>query len=105
EHYSNAEIVDIFKGFLSSEIQPKSLRLNSSKINLDHPIVLAAKKEKCQLYGSPTISDQALIPFNSVKIGIGESKRSHTADEFIFVEELENGIEKYIAILNHLLCV
>lgn len=103
ELYSNAEVVDVFRSFLSSEIQPRSLRLNSSSIALSHPIVKACELENCILYGSPTISDQALMPFDSVKIGIGDSLRSHTADEFIYIEELEKGIEKYIKILSHLL--
>lgn len=103
EHYSNQEISDIISDMLESEVCPRSLRLNSSSIPLDHPIVKAAEKENCNLYGSPTISDQALIPFDSVKLGIGDSLRSHTADEFIYEEELSEGIKKYIAILSHLL--
>lgn len=103
EHYSNAEIVEIFRSELQSEVEPRSLVLNSSKINLDHPIVLAAKQENSQLYGSPTVSDQALMPFDSVKIGPGDSTRSHTADEYIYENEISEGIEKYIKILSHLL--
>lgn len=103
EHYSNADIVEILRNELESEIKPRSLALNSSKINLDHPFVWAAQKENCKLYGSPTISDQALMPFDSVKIGPGDSTRSHTADEFIFQTELDEGIEKYIKILSHIL--
>ena len=103
EHYSNQEIVEIFQHELESEVTPRSLHLNSSSIPLNHPIVEAAKAENCKLYGSPTVSDQALMPFNSVKLGIGDSLRSHTADEFIYLEELEKGIEKYIAILSHVL--
>lgn len=103
EHYSNAEIVDILGNELESEIQPRSLALNSSKINLEHPFVWASQNEYCKLYGSPTISDQALMPFDSVKIGPGDSTRSHTADEFIFHNELDEGIEKYINILSHIL--
>ena len=103
ELYSNSEIVEIFQKELESEIQPRSLALNSSRIDLDHPFVWAAKQENCELYGSPTISDQALMPFNSVKIGPGDSTRSHTADEFIYEKELDEGIEKYIKILSHIL--
>ncbi|MBU8881808.1 M20 family metallo-hydrolase [Kaistella sp. DKR-2] len=103
EHYSNSEIVEIFEKELESEIQPRSLSLNSSRIDLDHPFVLAAQKENCNLYGSPTVSDQALMPFDSVKIGPGDSTRSHTADEFIYEKELGEGIEKYIKILSHIL--
>lgn len=103
EHYSNHEIVNIFKQELESEVTPRSLHLNSSSIPLNHPIVEAAKAEGCELYGSPTVSDQALMPFDSIKLGIGDSLRSHTADEFIYLEELEKGIEKYIKILSHIL--
>ena len=103
EHYTNSEIVEIFRTELESEIEPRSLSLNSSRIDLDHPFVEVAKMENCRLYGSPTVSDQALMPFDSVKIGPGDSVRSHTADEFIYQKELDEGIEKYIKILSHLL--
>lgn len=103
ELYSNQEIESIFKKLLKSEVKARSLRLNSSKIDIKHPIILSAQKENCKLYGSPTISDQALMPFDSVKLGIGDSLRSHTADEFIYTDELFSGIEKYIKILSHLL--
>lgn len=103
EHYTNSEIVEIFRTELESEIEPRSLSLNSSRIDLDHPFVEAAKMENCRLYGSPTVSDQALMPFDSVKMGPGDSTRSHTADEFIYKKELDEGIEKYIKILSHLL--
>ena len=103
EHYSNQEIVDVVSNLLDSEVQPRSLNLNSSKIPLDHPFVLAAKADGCDLYGSPTVSDQAMMPFDSVKMGIGDSLRSHTADEFIYWKELEEGIPKYIRILKPLL--
>lgn len=103
EHYQNEEIVEIFENLLESEVHPRSLKLNSSKISRNHPIVLAGEKEGCELYGSPTVSDQALMPFDSVKIGIGDSPRSHTADEYIYKSELYDGIEKYIGILEHLL--
>ena len=103
EHYTSSEIVEIFRNELESEIEPRSLSLNSSRIDLDHPFVEAAKMENCRLYGSPTVSDQALMPFDSVKMGPGDSVRSHTADEFIYKKELDEGIEKYIKILSHLL--
>ena len=102
EHYSNQEIVDIVSDLLASDVQPRSLKLNSSKIPLDHPFVEAARIEGCNLYGSPTVSDQAMMPFDTVKIGIGDSLRSHTADEFIYWSELEEGIKKYIKLLSHL---
>lgn len=103
ELYSNQEIVDIFQKLLKAKVTPRSLRLNSSKIEQNHPFVLAAVEEGCFCYGSPTLSDQALLPFDSVKIGIGDSLRSHTADEYIYKEEFYNGIEKYIKILSRIL--
>ena len=103
EHYSNAEIVAIISDVLQSEVRPRSLRLNASRIAADHPLVMAAQAEGCRLFGSPTLSDQALMPFPSIKIGIGDSRRSHTADEFIFLDELTAGIDTYIRIMRHLL--
>jgi acetylornithine deacetylase len=74
--------------------------MRSSGIASDHPLIIAAKTLKIPLYGSPTTSDQALIPVPSVKIGPGDSARSHTADEFIYVDEIVKGIDTYIALLN-----
>lgn len=102
EHYQNEEVEAYFDSLLDAEVKARSLRLNSSKIDLDHPIVLAAKKNGHTLYGSPTISDQSLMPFDSVKMGIGDSTRSHSADEFIFKSELYSGIEQYIGLFTEL---
>jgi acetylornithine deacetylase len=77
--------------------------MRSSGIALDHPLVHSARKLKLKLYGSPTTSDQALIPVPSVKIGPGDSARSHSADEYIFVDEIEKGIETYIKLLNNII--
>jgi len=103
EWYSNAEVVDVLRQTLSSEIRPRSLRLNSSRIPDGHPIIRAALDAGCRLFGSPTLSDQALMPFDSVKIGIGESARSHTADEYVYLEEIASGIDRYIRILTNIL--
>ena len=84
-------------------VTPRSLRMRPSGIAGDHPLVIAAKKLGLELYGSPTTSDQALIPVPSVKIGPGDSARSHSADEFIFVEEIRRGIETYIRLLDNLI--
>ena len=102
ECYSNQEIVDIISQHVGSEVNPRSLRLNSSGIPLDHPLVLKAKEMGKKLYGSPTLSDQALMPFPSVKIGPGDSARSHTADEYIKLSEIRAGIETYIQLLEDL---
>lgn len=98
--YSNEEVVDTIRRHLRSEVTPRSLRLQPSKIDLNHPLVQAAKAMGLRLFGSPTTSDQALIPAPSVKIGPGRSERSHTPDEFIYVDELEQGIEGYIQLLD-----
>jgi acetylornithine deacetylase len=102
EHYQNDEVVDIINEHICAEIQPRSLRLNSSKIEINHPIVIAGIKAGCETYGSPTISDQSLMNFSSVKIGPGDTKRSHSSDEFIFLEEIKTGIYKYIEILTQI---
>ena len=70
---------------------------------MDHPFVQAGLEIGRTTYGSPTSSDQAIIPCTSVKLGPGDSRRSHTADEFIFIKEIEEGIEIYIKILEKVL--
>lgn len=99
--YTLEEAFDELKSNLKAELTPRSLRLNSSAIKEDHPMVITAKKMGLELYGSPTLSDQALIPFPSVKIGPGDSARSHTADEFIFIEEIKDGISLYVSLLKN----
>lgn len=101
--YSPEEILDIIKQHVPSEIKPRSLRMRPSSIDKEHPIVQAAIKLGKQLYGSPTTSDQALIPAPSVKIGPGDSARSHSADEFIYLREIKEGIETYIGLLKEVL--
>jgi len=98
--YTLEEVLEIIQQHVSCEVVPRSLRLRPSGIASDHVLVRAAEKLGIHQYGSPTTSDQALIPVPSVKIGPGDSARSHSADEFIYVEEIEEGIELYIQILN-----
>lgn len=100
--YSLEELLAIIKANVKCEVTPRSLRMRPSGIQEDHPLVLAAKKLNISCYGSPTTSDQALIPKPSVKIGPGDSARSHTADEFIYVDEIAKGIDTYIAILTEI---
>jgi len=97
--YTNEETLAIIKSHVSSEVSARSTRLKSSSIPEEHPIVQAgiALGRKC--YGSPTMSDQALIPAPSLKLGPGDSARSHIADEFIYIDEIREGIELYIAML------
>ena len=100
--YTLDETLQIIKDHVSCEILPRSIRLNSSGVPSDHPLVKAANKLGIECYGSPTTSDQALIPAPSVKMGPGDSARSHSADEFIFVSEIEKGIKAYITLLENL---
>ncbi len=98
--YSNEEINEILQEKAPvDEIKPRSLRLNSSNIEMDHPLVKAGIDLGMSTYGSPTLSDQALLRCKSLKLGPGDSTRSHSADEFIYVREVEEGIEKYIKLL------
>ena len=97
--YTHEEILETIKQHVQSEIKPRSMRLRSSKIEKDHPLVLAGIKLGKQTYGSPTTSDGALIPAPVLKCGPGDSARSHTADEFIYLTEIEDGIDTYIKIL------
>jgi len=101
--YSNSEVLEIIKEHVDCEITPRSLRLNSSSINKSHSIVKAGISLGRQTYGSPTSSDQAVMNFPTLKIGPGDSARSHTADEFIYLNEIVEGIELYIKMLNELL--
>ncbi len=101
ELYSLEEVVTIIKQNISGEIQPRSIRLRSSFIDEKHPLVLAGKKLNISCYGSPTSSDMALMDFPSLKIGPGNSSRSHSADEFIFINEIKEGIEIYIDLLEN----
>ncbi len=97
--YSFEEILEEVKRNVKCEIVPRSLRLRPSSIEETHPLALAGKKLGLNFYGSPTTSDQALIPVPSVKIGPGDSARSHSADEFIYTSEIEKGIDTYIDLL------
>jgi len=103
ELYSFEEMLEVIRTNVQSEIKPRSTRLRSSAIALDHPIVKAGVKMGRSYYGSPTTSDKALMPFPALKIGPGDSARSHTADEYIYVDEIKEGIELYIQLLNQLL--
>lgn len=102
EHYLNKDVAEIIAGVIESEVKPRSVRLNSSGISEQHPFALLAKSKGIKIYGSPTTSDQAIMPFLSVKMGPGDSARSHTADEFIYKSEIIAGIERYIELLEDL---
>ncbi|QHT66571.1 M20 family metallo-hydrolase [Rhodocytophaga rosea] len=99
EKYGNEQVLDVLKQNLISEVKPRSVRLKPSSIPLQHPIVQAGLQFNLSTYGSPTTSDQALLNIPSLKMGPGDSARSHTANEFIYLEEIEKGIDLYIRLL------
>ena len=101
--YSNQEIVDLLQKDAPLILTPRSTDLNSSAIPIDHPLVEAGLELGRETYGSPTLSDQAKLSCPSLKLGPGDSTRSHTANEYIYVQEIEKGIELYIALLNKIL--
>ncbi len=104
DKYSNKEIADILvKNSPCSSIEPRSLRLNSSSIPIGHELVEAGVELGRETYGSPTLSDQAALSCPSLKLGPGDSPRSHTADEFIYLAEIEEGIDIYIQLLEKIL--
>lgn len=102
ECYTNEEIFAFFQQHLTSELKARSFRLSSSRIDINHPFVQACIREGLKPFGSPTLSDQALMRFPSLKLGPGDSSRSHTADEYIKISEVENAISMYVKLLSHL---
>lgn len=102
EQYSNEEAFSIISEAVKCEVKARSFRLNSSRIPIKHPIVQRGLELGLTSYGSPTLSDQALMPFTTIKIGPGDSARSHTPDEYIKLSEVETGIELYIQLLTGL---
>jgi acetylornithine deacetylase len=102
ECYTLEEVLETLQKLVKAELKPRSLRLKPSKIDSDHAIVQAAEKLGIQTFGSPTLSDQALLHYPSVKIGPGHSGRSHTADEYILLDELKQGIQTYQTLIEQL---
>lgn len=103
ELYTLEEVVNTIKTNIQSEVKYRSLRIKSSAIALLHPLVQAGLSLGRTYYGSPTTSDTALMPFPALKMGPGDSARSHTADEFIFVDEIKQGIDLYVQLLNQVI--
>lgn len=99
DRYTNQEIADILQKEAPCKMTPRSLRLNSSRIDPEHDLVKSGLAHGRKTYGSPTLSDQAALTCQSVKLGPGDSTRSHSADEFIFVDEIKEGIDIYIKTL------
>jgi len=102
ELYTFEEVLATIHGHVKSEIRPRSTRLRSSSIALDHQLVKAGRALGRSYYGSPTTSDKALMSFPALKMGPGDSARSHVADEYIYIDEIKEGIELYIRLLGHI---
>lgn len=107
ELYSNHEVFEIIKGLLPEwcDVQARSFNLNSSRIDASHPIIRKAVSMGLVPYGSPTLSDQAILDCPSFKMGPGDSARSHTADEYIGLQELEYALPVYMKLLDGLIVV
>lgn len=99
ECYTNREIFDEIVKNVKSEVKARSFRLSSSSIDVNHPLVQRIVELGGKPFGSPTLSDQAFMPFPSLKLGPGDSRRSHSADEFVYVGEIQQAIETYIKLL------
>ena len=100
EYYRNEDVFQFVKEHVKGDVKARSFHLHSSCIDKNHPLVKRCLSMGMQPFGSPTLSDQALMPFPSLKLGPGESSRSHTADEFIRLSEIEKGIDTYIELLD-----
>ena len=97
--YSHEAVLEIIQENIYSEVTPRSLRMRSTRIDVDHPMVQAGLALGKTIYGSPTCSDKALMPFPALKCGPGDSARSHTADAFISLDEIKDGISTYIKMI------
>lgn len=101
--YTNEEVLKIINKYVKSEVVARSTRLQASGLAGDHFMLKTARALNIKTFGSPTLSDQALMPFDTVKMGPGDSARSHTADEYIGLDEIEQGIKGYISLLEAIL--
>jgi acetylornithine deacetylase len=101
--YTTEQILEIIRDNVKAEVHPRSTRLQPSQIDKEHMIVKAADKLGIETFGSSTLSDQALLKIPSVKMGPGKSERSHTADEFIYLKELEDGLHIYRKLLEQVM--
>ncbi len=100
EYYTNEEVYDIVANHCHSEVKARSYRLRSSSINPNHPLIDKCRAMGMEPFGSPTLSDQALMRFPSFKLGPGQSSRSHSADEYICISEIADAIRKYVSLLS-----
>ena len=99
EYYQNEFVFAFLQKHMKSELKARSFRLHSSSFPENHPLIKRCKRMRMKPYGSPTLSDQALMPFPSFKLGPGESSRSHTADEYIEIDEIHNAIKTYVKLI------
>ena len=99
ELYTNEEVFELIRNHVQSEVKARSFRLHSSCIDTSHPLIRKLEEMGKKPFGSPTLSDQALMPFPSFKLGPGDSCRSHSADEFIKIKEIQDAIETYLNLL------
>jgi acetylornithine deacetylase len=102
ELYTFEEVIAEIRNNVECNVVPRSTRLKPSFIEEKHPLVVAGTMMGLKSYGSPTCSDRAMMNFPTLKIGPGDSARSHSADEFIFIDEIQDGIRKYITLLRNL---
>lgn len=102
ECYQNVEMVELIREAVECDVTPRSTHLNSSAIALDHPAVMRLVAKGRTPFGSPTMSNQAVMPFTTLKLGPGDSARSHTADEYILISEIAEAVEIYVAVLDKL---
>lgn len=100
--YTNFEVLDVIKKSVPCEVRERSTRLNSSHIDVEHPVVQRGLSLGLEAFGSPTASNQTVVSFTTIKIGPGESSRSHTADEYIEIEEIMSAIDIYVSLLDGL---
>ncbi len=100
--YSNEETLELIRKHVGARVEERSTRLQPSRITEDHELVKAALALDTTLFGSPTMSDQALMPFPTAKMGPGDSNRSHMADEYVFIDEIREGVMGYLMLLNKL---
>ena len=100
--YTNPELLEMIKSSVSCEVKERSTRIGSSHLPLDHPVVRRGLSLGLEPFGSPTTSNQALCHFPTLKIGPGDSARSHSADEYIRLDEIADGIKTYLALLDGL---
>ncbi|GGG36297.1 M20 family metallo-hydrolase [Hymenobacter glacieicola] len=102
ECYANQEVVELVRQHVTSDVTPRSTHLNSSRIDLSHPLVQRGVAQGRRPFGSATLSDQSMMPFTTVKVGPGDSARSHTPDEYILLSEIRAGVQGYVALLDGL---